>query len=174
MLNKIRGLLARLKRRHPDIYGVLRRYCDERGVSVEDVAASAVATWLASDEEARKDLEQAMAARAAGAGGASGAANIRETIGMFKDMCGAMAEMFKAMAEVRSSLSITSIIDEYRALSTAAKEIKSIGESGGAGSLDQLIAQIFLQRMLGGVPTQTKPLGKKKTGTAEIERIEEE
>jgi hypothetical protein len=173
LLGKIRGLLARLKRRHPDIYGVLRRYCDERGVSIEDVAASAVATWLASDEEARKDLEQAMAARAAGVA-SSGAANIRETIGMFKDMCGAMAEMFRAMAEVRSSLSITSIIDEYRALSTAAKEIKSIGESGGAGSLDQLIAQIFLQRMLGGVPTQTKPLGKKKTGTAEIERIEEE
>ena len=171
MFEKIKGVLARLKRKHPDIYGVLRKYCDERGLSIEDVAASALATWLASDDEAKKDLEHAMAARSSAIGRNP---DVKATLELIKDVTGVMKDVFSAVSEVRTTLSIKSVVDDYKALTEAAKEIKSMGESSGAGSLDSIIAQMFLQRLIGQSPAQTKPFGKRKTGTGEVEKVGEE
>jgi hypothetical protein len=169
-VSRLKRIFSRLKRRHPDVYAVLRKYCDERGMSIEDVVAAAVATWLASDEEAKKDLEEAMAARSRAHGSSP---DIREAVSMFREMCGAMGDMFKAMAEARSSLTVTSIVEEYRAISNAAREIKSMGESGGEGSVDSIVARMFLERLLGIGPSQSAPRGKRKTGSAEVEKVEE-
>jgi hypothetical protein len=165
-MSKLKNTISRLLRRsHPDIYEAAKSYADEKGIKLEDVQAAALTAYLASDDEGKQKLEEAIEkSRVEGRG--SPQTNIKNAIEMFRDMTSAMGEMFKAMNEARSSLSMSSMLADYRAAAEAAKEIKKLGGEGGTGSMDDMIANWFLSRMFGSIDTQ-KPV--KKTGKTPIE-----
>jgi len=156
-------------RGHPDVYGAMKEYAESKGIDVTDAIASACAAYMTIDDEGKEKLETAMAERRKGGGG--GKADMTPAINMFKEMCGAMGEMFKAMNESRASLQSASLISDYKAVTQAASEIKKIGGESGGGSLEDKIAEIFLDRMLGGKIGSLKST--KKTGTDKVEEVKE-
>ena len=169
VFGKIKGALFKaFKRGHPDVYKVLRKYCDERGLNVSDVTASAVMTWIAADEEGKKDLEQAMAARRTGGGGSS--VQIKDTLGIFKEVCSSMGEMFKAMNEARAGMSMQSMLSDFKAVSDTLTEMKKAGSEAGKGSIEDSLATAFIERILSGAGG--KKATKTKTGTGKVKKVE--
>jgi len=166
------SLVARLVRRHPDVYKVLKNYCDKQGYKMEDVVAAALSTYLSADEESRKELEQAFAERAemirAKTSPTAALKSLTETLQ-------SVAELFKALNEFRSAVSIQSLASEYKAFVSAAKEIASEATTSSSGSIDQLIASFFLSRLFGMPPREIEQrlssMRKKRTGTAPVETI---
>lgn len=171
VFGKIKGALFRaFKRGHPDVYKVLKKYCDERGLNVSDVTASAVMTWVAADEEGKKDLEQAMAARRTGGGGGS-VTSMKPMLGMFKDICESMGSMFKAMNEARAGMSMESMLSDFKAVSTALTEIKKTGSESGKGSMEDLLATALITKIFGG--KKGEKAAKTKTGTGKIKKVKD-
>jgi len=167
---KIKSILRRVfGRSHPDIYTAVKDYAEKRGLDVGDVVAAAVSAYLASDAEGKEALEKAVASSRPAK---SGSVSLRPAIEMFKEMCGAMGDMFKTMNEARSSLQAASLIADYKAVTEAAQEIKKLGSESGSGSLEDTIATIFLENLLGGRLRKVK--SKRPTGKAPVEKIGED
>lgn len=162
---KIKGALYRaFKRGHPDIYKVLKRYCDNHGLNISDVTAAAVASYMAADEEGRVELEAGMKARRIGGGGSGG--SVKASLGVFKDVCGAMGEMFEAMNKARSGMSMSAMLSDFEAVSTTISKMKEKGSEAGKGSVEDALATAILSRILGGIEAT-----KTKTGTGKIKKI---
>lgn len=174
MSKKVRAILSRVfKRGHPDVYTAAKLYAEKKGIATTDVVASAVTAYLASDAEGKEELEQAVQARRS-SGGGGGKASLKPAIEMFKEMCGAMGDMFNTMNTARSSLQASSLIADYKAVTSAAQEIKKIGGEGGSGSLEDTIATVFLENLFGG-KMKGRLKGKKSgksTGKAEVEEVD--
>ena len=169
VFGKIKGVLFKaFKRGHPDVYGVLKRYCDERGLNVSDVTASAVMTWIAADEEGKKDLEQAMSERRTGGGGSP--AGMKPMLAMFKEICESMGSMFKAMNEARSTMSMQSMLSDFKAVSGALSEMKKTGSEAGKGSVEDLLATALFTKLFGG--KEGKKAAKTKTGTGKVKKVD--
>ena len=169
MSKKVKAILSRVFRRgHPDVYTAAKLYAEKKGLSTADVIASATTAYLASDAEGKEELEEAVKARRASGGG--GKADLQPAIDMFKQMCGAMGDMFNTMNTARSSLQASSLIADYKAVTEAASEIKKIGGESGSGSLEDKVATIFLEKMLGGSLKGAK--SKKSTGKAPVEEVD--
>ena len=169
---KIKSILRRVfGRSHPDIYTAVKDYAEKKGLDVGDVVAAAVSAYLASDAEGKEALEKAVAeSRSVKSGG--GGANLKVAINLFKEMCGAMGELFTTMNEARSKLSAASLIADYKAVTEAAQQIKKLGSESGSGTLEDTIATIFLQNLLGGKLPKVK--SRKPTGQAPVEKIGED
>ncbi|MBA7555628.1 hypothetical protein ES705_48306 [subsurface metagenome] len=166
---KVKGALFGIfKRGHPDVYDVLKKYCDERGLNVSDVTASAVATWMAGDEEGQKELEEAMKKRRTGGGKGGGSSGFN--VAPFKEMCEAMGTMFTAMNAARAGMSMASMLADFTAVSNTLTEIKKAGSEGGEGSMDNLLATVLIKKFL---PDFGKKGGvKKQTGTGKVKKVE--
>lgn len=165
---KIKGALFKaFKRGHPDVYSVLKRYCDERGLNTSDVVASATMTWIAADEEGKQDLEEAMKKRRTGSGGSS--ADIKDTLGIFKEVCSSMGEMFKAMNEARAGMSMQSMLSDFKAVSNTLTEMKKSGSESGKGSVEDLLATALFTKIFGGI--QGKEATKTKTGKGKVKNV---
>jgi len=166
---KIKGaLFGTFKRGHPDIYKLVKKYCDERGLNVSDVTASAVVTWIASDESAKEELENAMAKRRIGGGGGGGSSGFNVT--PFKEMCEAMGTMFKAMNEAKAGMSMASMLADFKAVSTTLTEMKKSGSEAGAGSMEDLLATALIGKILGGA--KGEKAAKTQTGVGKIKKVE--
>lgn len=167
---KIRSLLGR---GHGDIYDAAKKYAEERGVPVTDVLASAVSSYLAADEEGKATLEEAMSKRRASGGG--GQANIESAVKMFTEMTGGMTSLFQAVNELRSSVSIGSMVSDFETVTTAVDKLKGIGAEKGKGSTEDLLADALVRgmvnRMLGGADLPGKKT--KPTGNEKVEKIEQ-
>ncbi len=142
---KVKGALFGIfKRGHPDIYGALKKYCEERGINVSDVTASAIAAWMAGDDDSKEMLEDAMSKRRIGGGKGSSGFNVAP----FKEMCEAMGTMFEAMNKAKAGMSMSSMLADFKAVSTTLTEIKKAGSEGGKGSMDDLLATVLIKRFL--------------------------
>jgi len=165
MFKKIRNAIAALKRGHPDVYDLLRKYCDERGLNMSDVVASACLTWIGSDESVKKeDLEKALERRRTG-----GAADLKAAIELFNSMCNSMATMFEAMNKVRSNLSMSAMLSDFKAVTETINEMKKSASEAGKGSIEDLLLTAFLSRLVGGLP---KSEGK-KLGSGDVKEVSE-
>ena len=169
MSKKVKAILSRVFRRgHPDVYTAAKLYAEKKGIATSDVIAAATTAYLASDAEGKEELEQAVQARRSSGGGSG--ISMKPAIEMFKEMCGAMGDMFNTMNTARSTLQASSLVADYKAVTSAAQEIKKIGGEGGSGSLEDKVAEIFLTKMLGGSLKGAK--SKKKTGKADVEEVD--
>ena len=138
MSKRIKSILRRVfGRSHPDIYTAVKDYAEKKGLDVGDVVAAAVSAYLASDAEGKEALEKAVAESKPAKGGST---SLKPAIGLFKEMCEAMGELFTTMNEARSKLSAASLIADYKAVTEAAQEIKKLGSESGSGTLEDTIA----------------------------------
>lgn len=162
-------------RGHPDVYKAVKTYAQERGVPTTDVVASAVSSYLAADEEGKDILEKTMEERRK-SGGGGGQANIEAAVKMFTDMTGGMTKLFQATNELRASVSIGSMVSDFKTVTTAVEEIKGIGSEKGSGSLDDILADAFvrglIKKMTGVEPGEIPKKKGVKTGQSEIETVE--
>jgi len=167
-IEKIKRVLGR---GHGDVYEATKKYAADRGVAVTDVIASAMTSYLAADEGGKVTLEEAMENRRTGGGGA----NPMAAVEMFTTMAASMSEMFGAVNELRSSVSIGSMVSDFETVTTAVEKIKGIGAEKGKGSTEDLLADAFVRgvvnRMLGGADFSSKKT--KETGKEKIVKIEE-
>lgn len=160
------ALFGVFKRGHPDIYNAFKHYCEEKGINMSDVTASAIAAWMASDDESKAELEQVMKERRTG--GEGGNANIKASLGLFKEVCGSMGEMFKTMNEARAGMSISAMLSDFKAVSSTISEMKSTASEAGKGSAEDLLLTALLAKIIPG------GLGgaKKKTGTGKVKTVD--
>ena len=171
-MSKVKAILSRVFRRgHPDVYTAAKLYAEKKGLATADVIAAATTAYLASDAEGKEELEEAVKARRSSGGG--GSTSLKPAIEMFKEMCGAMGDMFNTMNTARSSLQASSLIADYKAVTQAASEIKKIGGESGSGSLEDKVAGMFLEKMLGGKLGSVKKSGR-KTGSGDVKKIDVE
>lgn len=169
VFGKIKGALFRkFKKGHPDIYGVLKKYCDERGINVSDVTASAIAAWMASEDDSKEMLEDVMEKRRTGGGGKGGSSGFN--VQPFKEMCEAMGTMFKAMNEAKAGMSMASMLADFRAVSNTLTEMKKAGSEGGKGSMEDLVATALISKFLPNFAK--KSATKKTTGTGSVKKVE--
>ena len=170
-MSRVKAALSRIfKHGHPDIYEAAKNYAEKRGLSTTDVIGAAVSGYLMSDAEGKDELEEVMKKKRTDSGGGKG--DLSAAVDLFKTMCTAMGDMFKTMNEARSSLQSASLIADYKAVTSAASEIKRLGGESGGGSIEDAFATAMIQRMLGGKMPSTK--SKKKTGTSEVVKVGEE
>lgn len=167
VFGKIKSAVFRIfKRGHPDIYTALKDYCKEHNLDASDVVASSIAAWMASNEDSKAELEEHMKARRIGTGGGRG--DIKAALGMFKEVCGSMGEMFTAMNEARAGMSISAMLSDFEAVSQTIEKMKGKASEAGKGSIEDLLLSALLSRIL---PTGSSGL-KKKTGTGKIKKVE--
>jgi len=161
------------RRGHGDIYEAAKKYAEERGVSTTDVIASAMTSYLAADEEGKATLEEAMANRRTSEG--KGGADPMAAVEMFTKMADSMSQMFGAVNELRSSISIGSMVSDFETVTTAVEKIKGIGAEKGKGSTEDIIADAFVRgvinKMTGGIELSGKKT--KKTGENNVQKIEQ-
>jgi hypothetical protein len=172
LTGKLRGIITSLKSSHPDVYEALKKYADDRGVNVTDIAGAAIASYLAGDPEGKAELEKAMERRRQSGDGVS---NVKAAMDLFKEMCGAMGEMFRTMNEARAGMSMSSMLSDFKAVTNTITEMRKAGAEAGAGSIEDILAKAFLQRILGGVfeNVPAGDVGKLRTGQGRVKQIEE-
>lgn len=166
---RIRNLLGR---GHGDIYEAAKKYADERGVAVTDVLASAVSSYLAADEEGKATLEEAMSKRRASGGGGTDA---MAAVELFTTMADSMSKMFGAVNELRSSVSIGSMVSDFETVTTAVDKLKGLGAEKGKGSTEDILAEALIKGMVNKMVGSTELTDKKtkKTGDGKVEKIEQ-
>jgi len=167
---KLKALLSRfLKRSHPDIYEALKEYCEKKGLEIGDVVAASVSAYLSADEEGKDELERVMEEKRT----KMKSTGIKEAVGVLKELVDVYKDLSEAFASMRTSFHVSQIIADYKALSDAAKQISELGQSKGAGSLEDVFARAFIDRMLSGFG-KSMPLQSTKTGKGKVEKIDEE
>jgi len=154
------------KRKSPELYDALRRYCEKKGVKIEDALNSAVALYLNADEEGRKELEDAFAEirRMRSSGGGFG--NVKEFVEAIK----AVGDLMTTVQSTAHSLVKNSLLTEVKNQMELAKSIASMGQEGGKGSLEDLLATTILSNVL-GLPIRKQQT--KSTGKGKVEEIGE-
>lgn len=162
------------RRGHKDLYDGVKEYAEKRGVATTDVVASAVASYLASDDEGRETLEKAMEeGRKRGYGG--GAGDVTAAVDIFTKMADSMSKMFTSVNELRSSVSIGSIVSDFETVTTAVQKIKGMGTEAGKGSMEDTLADAFIRgiinKMTGGMELGLKKT--KKTGESKVEEVDQ-
>jgi len=169
-VEKIKRVLGR---GHGDVYEAAKKYAADRGVAVTDVIASAMTSYLAADEDGKATLEEAMSQRRASGGG--GQANIESAVKMFTEMTGGMTSLFQAVNELRSSVSIGSMVSDFETVTTAVDKLKGIGAEKGKGSTEDMLADALVRGMVNRMVGGTELPGKKtkKTGKEKIDKVEE-
>jgi len=167
-IEKVKRVLGR---GHGDVYEATKKYAADHGVAVSDVVASAMTSYLAADEDGKATLEEAMAKRRTGGGGADPMAAVE----MFTKMSDSMSKMFAAVNELRSSVSIGSMVSDFETVTTAVDKLKGIGAEKGSGSTEDLLADALVRgmvnKMLGGAELPSKKT--MKTGESKVAKIEE-
>lgn len=158
---------------HKNIYDAVKEYADERGVAVTDVVSSAVSSYLAADNEGKEILEKSMADMRANKG--SGQSDVKAAVVMFTQMAGGMTELFKAVNELRTSVSIGSIVSDFETITAATEKIRGLGAEKGTGSIEDTLADAFVRGLVNKMTGGDVVLGvkKTKTGEAPVKKIEE-
>lgn len=157
---KLRSLIGRVfKRRHGDIYAAVSEYASRKGLKVEDVVAAACSAYLMADEEGKSELERAVRER-------TGNVNIKATLGLFRDFCSVMSEMFRALNEARAGMSVSALISDFKAVSESMNEIRRIGAESGRGSMEDVIGQAILTSLLSRLGASP---GRRKLGSEPVE-----
>lgn len=170
VLKRLKATFFRMfKRGHPDIYTAFKHYCDEHGINQSDVAASAIAAWMASDEESKPELEKIMKERRTGGGGGTG--SIDASLNVFTKVCKSMGEMFDAMNKARAGMSISAMLSDFKAVSSTISEMKGAASQAGKGSTEDYLLGVLLKKMFG----EAEGLGglKKKTGKGKVKKVED-
>lgn len=162
-----------LKRSHPDVLEATKRYAEAKGVDISDVVASALSAYLSADDAGKDELEKAMAERRLSEGSPR-ATDIRGATEVVKDLLQTYAEMSKAIAETRANFQVAQIVSDYKAMAEAAKELTTAGQSKGAGSIEDVIAQAMVGKLLGGLGATRRPSETVETGRAPVKKIDEE
>jgi len=167
---KLRNVFSR---GHKDIYEAVKIYSQERGVATTDVVASAVSSYLAADEEGKDILEKTMSERRTSGGG--GTADISAAVEMFTKMTDGMTKLFQATNELRSSVSIGSMVSDFETVTGAVEKIKGLGADKGKGSLDDYVADAFVRGIIKKVTGENVSISTKETketGKSKVEVIE--
>ncbi|MBA7698385.1 hypothetical protein ES703_107062 [subsurface metagenome] len=172
-ISKVTDILKRvLRRTHPDVYEAVKEYASEKNIRIGDVVAASVSSYLSADDEGKDVLEKALAERKGGGGG--GTTGIKTAVSLFKDMCEAMSTMFTTLNTAKSNLSAASIVADYKAIATAAEEIKKVGSEGGSGSIGDSLADAFVRNIietgLGGKLRKKKST--RTTGKTPVEKLD--
>lgn len=174
-LSKVKNKLVSMFRgQHGDIYKAAKDYAEERGLNVGDVTAAAVSAYLSADEEGKEALETAIKESRGGKGG--GQTDVAAAVKMFGDMAASVTTMFNAVNEMKNAVSINSMVSDFEALTTAMNKLKTAGVEKGAGSMEDKIADAFVQGIVnrmtgGGEPPPHKTV---KTGKGEVKKVEDE
>jgi len=172
LASKIKRLLSRVfGRKYPDLYDAVKSYAEKRGLKPEHVIASAVAAYLSADEEGKEELEEAMKSLAAKRGG-SGGMNLQQ----FKAYMDAFVDAMVRIQEAGQKLVKGMIVNELRGTIETIEEIKKIGsESGGQGTIEDLLAAALINRILGGygISLPSKNIPARRTGKGKVEKLEE-
>jgi len=169
VFGKLRSIFSGLRKRHPDVYKALKRYCDEKGINMSDVAAAALASYLAADDEGKEELERAMAERSVGH--STGVPNVKATIGLVKELCDAMGSMFRAVNEARANVATQSMLADFKAMANFLNEVKEASSESGRGSVEDMLAGLLFSRLFGGgIGSKAKKI---KTGTGKVKEVSE-
>jgi len=172
-ISKITGVF---RRGHPDVYEALKDYAEKHGVTIGDVIASATAAYLQTDVEGKEELEKKMAERRMGT--PKGGTDIKESIQMLTEALNSMSTVFTALNNVRSSVSIQSIVADYNTLKGAIEGVSKEGVASGAGTIGDKLAERFIDGIVdkalsgGGLPG--KKLKKTGKGAGKEEELEEQ
>lgn len=192
-LTKMKNMLKRvLGREHKNIYNAAKEYADIKGLKIGDVVAAATAAYLTADDEEGKDLlEEQMTKSSGRRGRGGGIADLKQSAAIFKEMIGMTAEMFKAMNAARADASLSGALQDFRAVTNFANEVKREGAEKGSGSFDDQFAQAIVGKMLGSITQQRTPMqqstprtanpinvvskaAQKKAGTAPVETVDDD
>ena len=174
---KIRKILKRIfSRGYPDLYTAVKNYAEKRGISVDDVMAAALTTYLSADEEGKAELEEAIRNLKFRRGG--GGASFKDFMQQFKDFADVMIDLMTKIHGAGQQLIRGMLVNELKGTVETIQEIRRIGAESGGGTftLEDLLAQAFLARILRGFgvnPNQLSKVKSKKTGKGKVEVIEE-
>jgi len=175
MKGMLKRFWRRLRKSHPDVADALKEYCSKKGVTVDDVIAAAVATYLAADTEGKEELEKQFAQRRMFQ---AGQINIQQTLSILKEAMKAVTDMMSAVQDASWGLVRKSVVNEFKNMVQTVEEVKRMGEERGgiAGNLaDQFISAVLARMLTGGSPLDLAEAGKKKpikrTGEAEVEEV---
>lgn len=151
----IRRLINSLRRRHKDIYELAKEYAEEKGVPIGDVIAAGLTALMGADEEMRDQLIEVIRQRGGGGGGTS-LNQLKELVGLFKDLTSAVADIMSAAQEVSYNVAKRSIVTELKNTMETVEEIKRIGQS--RGGVDQGIADAFINLLLSRVGVKAQQI----------------
>ena len=165
-----------LGRRHKDIYMMAKEYAEKRGLKVEDVMASALAAYIAADdEEAKAKIEEIITSREQRAR----QPNYDDFLAMFERMMNITVDAMVKVHRAGQELVKSSLINEIKSNIETVKEIQKMGSEGGKGSIDDLIANAliasFMQRMAIPAPPGAEPPSRglrRRAGTGEVSELE--
>lgn len=169
-------IVSVFRRGHPDIHEAVRTYAEEHGVAQTDVIGAAVSAYLSSeDAEGKALLEKTLAERRKGGGGGGEKADMAAAVKMFTDMTDGMTNLFTAVNELRSSVSIGAIVSDFETVTGAVEKIKTMGSEGGGGSVDDRLADAFVEgliRRVAGGEAITRRRRDKSEPDGKVEKIE--
>jgi len=119
--------------------------------------------------------------------GGGGTGDVQSAVDMFSKMADSMSKMFTAVNELRSSVSIGSMVSDFETIAGAINKLKNVGAEKGEGSLEDKLATAFItgivNRVTGGKSesvlkkedAKTDKSEKKgtETGAGKVEEIEQ-
>lgn len=155
----------RFRRGHPDIFQAVRAYAQSKGLDPEDVVAAATSAYLSTDEEGRDKLETAISERKASGGSGSEEAGLEKALAMFERMVDTSVKLMTKSQEAGQQLIKGSLLNELKTQAQTIEEIKSIGASGGKGSIEDRLAGAFVDGVLRNVGASMGGSGSDKTKT---------
>lgn len=162
------------RRGHPDIHEAVKLYAEEHGIAQTDVIGAAVTAYLSSDDvEGKALLEKTLGDRRKGGGG--GKPDMVAVAEMFTDMTKGMTSLFTSVNELRSSVSIGAIVSDFKTVTGAVEEIKSMGGQSGTGSVDDRLADAFVEGIVRRIAGGEYPVKRRKPDkpAGEVDEIEE-
>jgi len=171
---KLQRLVRALKRDHPDVYEAVKKYCEEKGYNIGDVVAAATSAWLsAQGDEARAELEEALKSRRV----SMQAPSFRQAVDMMRDVMQTMADMFRAVNEVRAGVSTAAMLADFKAMADFLTEVRTTAAESGKGSIEDFLWQVLLAKIAGSAGIkheEVKKVASVRTGTGKVIKVGEE
>jgi hypothetical protein len=133
-----------------------------------DVVASAVSAWMAGDEEAKGDLEEAMAQLRAKRGGSP---DFEAGLAVLEKMTDTVGRLVESLNKLRANVSVSSMLADFKATSQALEEMKRAAAEGGKGSIEDMLFGAILSRFFPGFSQLSAA---KRTGAGKVRKLGEE
>ena len=151
MSSILKAIGKKFRRGHPDIFQAVRLYAQSKGLDPEDVVAAATSAYLSTDEEGRDKLETAISERKASGGGGGEEASLEKALSMFERMVDTSVKLMTKSQEAGQTLIKGSLLNEIKSQAETIEAIKTIGATGGKGSIEDTLATAFVNGLLSRV-----------------------
>lgn len=176
-MSKIMSRIKRMfRKRHPDIYEATKKYAEGQGLRIDDVIGAGLSSYLSTTSDGKEALENAIEERGRKGGGSS-TSGMEEALQMFERMVDTSVKLMTKSQEAGQQLIKGSLLTELKSQAETIEAIKSIGAEGGKGSIEDVLATAFVNRLLEGKGISFKKKTtkkKKKSGKGKVVEIEEE